>query len=42
MSSEPMGYPVEDAPNRKGVDPVKPCPKEKVSAIKQAVWTLSK
>ncbi|HKW00747.1 MAG TPA: hypothetical protein VJN96_13045 [Vicinamibacterales bacterium] len=32
-----MGYPVQDAPNRKGKEPVKPCPPDKVDAIRRAI-----
>lgn len=36
-----MGYPVKDAHNRKGAKPVKPCPVDKVVAIKSAIKKLT-
>jgi hypothetical protein len=37
-----MGYAVKDAPNRKSVRSVKPCPPDKIDAIKAAVSRLRK
>jgi len=36
-----LGYPVKDAPNRKGREPVNPCPAARVAAIRRAVRHLT-